>query len=387
MATWLRNIYKPIALKFTPYFRKISYVIPKLLFNPVKITLPLSFKPHAKVLIMRHDALGDMIVTLPIFALIKQYYPQLEIHVACTPNNKVLIENNPYIDAIHIVPISLAQKPLAHIQDILSLRKHSFDIIINCLTSSSSQNGVLVNLISAKSSIRVSSYEGDQYSCYYHAQSYKSADMINMWEKMFELITDVLGIDSPQEDLRKPQLLIDSSYEISAKKTLQQLGLFDKAFIIINLSVRQSKNACTMQQYETLIAGLNKLSIHVLLLWMPADKALKDQLLLSNSPYTLAYPEGRHLFEVCEVIKKALWVFTPDTGMIHIATAVHTPVFVVYQEKGSIKQGEWWPYMVKFTYINSQKGDLICDIEAQEILSKCLEFHKSILSQITRPRS
>ena len=387
MATWLKNTYKPIALKFTPYFRKISYVIPQLLFNPVKIHLPLHFKPHAKVLIMRHDALGDMIVTLPIFALIKQYHPQLEIHVACTVNNKVLIEDNPYIDAIHIVPISLAQKPLAHIQDILSLRKHSFDIIINCLTSSSSQNGVLVNLIAKQNSIRVSSYEGDQYACYYNAQSYKSADTINMWEKMFELITDVLGIDSPQEELRKPQLLIDSSYEYSAKKTLQQLELFDKSFIVINLSVRQSKNACTLQQYETLIAGLNNLSIHVLLLWMPADKALKDQLLLSNSQYTLAYPEGRHLFEVCEVIKKALWVFTPDTGMIHIATAVHTPVFAVYQEKGTIKQGEWWPYMVPFHYINSPKGASICDIEAQEILSKCLEFHESILSQITRPRS
>ncbi|GDX65717.1 hypothetical protein LBMAG36_07830 [Chlorobiota bacterium] len=387
MATWLKNTYKPLALKFTPYFRKISYVIPQLLFNPVKIHLPLHFKPHAKVLIMRHDALGDMIVTLPIFELIKQYHPQLEIHVACTVNNKVLIEDNPYIDAIHIVPISLAQKPLAHIQDILSLRKHSFDIIINCLTSSSSQNGVLVNLIAKKNSIRVSSYEGDQYACYYNAQSYKSADTINMWEKMFELITDVLGIDSPQEELRMPQLLIDSSYEYSAKKTLQQLELFDKSFIVINLSVRQSKNACTLQQYETLIAGLNNLSIHVLLLWMPADKALTDQLLLSNSPYTLAYPEGRHLFEVCEVIKKALWVFTPDTGMIHIATAVHTPVFAVYQEKGTIKQGEWWPYMVPFHYINSPKGASICDIEAQEILSKCLDFHESILSQITRPRS
>ena len=387
MATWLKNTYKPLALKFTPYFRKISYVIPQLLFNPVKIHLPLHFKPHAKVLIMRHDALGDMIITLPIFALIKQYHPQLEIHVACTVNNKVLIEDNPYIDAIHIVPISLAQKPLAHIQDILSLRKHSFDIIINCLTSSSSQNGVLVNLIAKQNSIRVSSYEGDQYACYYNAQSYKSADTINMWEKMFELITDVLGIDSPQEELRMPQLLIDSSYEYSAKKTLQQLELFDKSFIVINLSVRQSKNACTLQQYETLIAGLNNQSIHVLLLWMPADKALKDQLLLSNSPYTLAYPEGRHLFEVCEVIKKALWVFTPDTGMIHIATAVHTPVFAVYQEKGTIKQGEWWPYMVQFNYINSPKGAFICDIEAQEILSKCLDFHESILSQITRPRS
>lgn len=168
---------------------------------------------------------------------------------------------------------------------------------------------------------------------------------------------------------------------------MQQLELFDKSFIVINLSVRQSKNACTLQQYETLIAGLNNLSIHVLLLWMPADKALTDQLLLSNSPYTLAYPEGRHLFEVCEVIKKALWVFTPDTGMIHIATAVHTPVFAVYQEKGTIKQGEWWPYMVPFHYINSPKGASICDIEAQEILSKCLDFHESILSQITRPRS
>lgn len=218
MATWLKNTYKPLALKFTPYFRKISYVIPQFLFNPVKIHLPLHFKPHAKVLIMRHDALGDMIVTLPIFELIKQYHPQLEIHVACTVNNKVLIEDNPYIDAIHIVPISLAQKPLAHIQDILSLRKHSFDIIINCLTSSSSQNGVLVNLIAKKNSIRVSSYEGDQYACYYNAQSYKSADTINMWEKMFELITDVLGIDSPQEELRMPQLLIDSSYEYSAKR-------------------------------------------------------------------------------------------------------------------------------------------------------------------------
>ena len=55
------------------------------------------------VLILRDDnKIGDMIITTILFREIKKQYPHIKIYVLCGDANKIILENNPYVDKIFI---------------------------------------------------------------------------------------------------------------------------------------------------------------------------------------------------------------------------------------------------------------------------------------------
>ena len=56
----------------------------------------------SKLLIVRPDAIGDMILTLPAIKAIKEALPNTVITVLASPINSKIIEHLPYIDEVII---------------------------------------------------------------------------------------------------------------------------------------------------------------------------------------------------------------------------------------------------------------------------------------------
>ena len=54
-----------------------------------------------KVLILKYDRIGDMIVTTPIFRELKKSYPGISISVLASNLNKDVIKYNPYVEKIY----------------------------------------------------------------------------------------------------------------------------------------------------------------------------------------------------------------------------------------------------------------------------------------------
>ncbi len=53
-----------------------------------------------RILVIRLSALGDIILSLPAFAAIRQYYPNSEITLLTTRAFAPLVEGCPYFDSI-----------------------------------------------------------------------------------------------------------------------------------------------------------------------------------------------------------------------------------------------------------------------------------------------
>jgi ADP-heptose:LPS heptosyltransferase len=53
-----------------------------------------------KLLVARTDRLGDVVLSLPVFAYLKQVHPDWEIQALVAPASVPLVENDPHIDAI-----------------------------------------------------------------------------------------------------------------------------------------------------------------------------------------------------------------------------------------------------------------------------------------------
>ena len=56
----------------------------------------------SKVLMLRYDRIGDMIITTPVFREFKSSFPDAEINVLASRSNSIILKNNPHVDNIFI---------------------------------------------------------------------------------------------------------------------------------------------------------------------------------------------------------------------------------------------------------------------------------------------
>ena len=92
-----------------------------------KKNLSFDLKKSKRVLILKYDRIGDMVVTTPIFRELKTAYPNTSISVLASEENKDVIRYNPYIDKIYT---NYKNSVLNDLPTLLKLRKKSFDVCI-----------------------------------------------------------------------------------------------------------------------------------------------------------------------------------------------------------------------------------------------------------------
>jgi ADP-heptose:LPS heptosyltransferase len=80
---------------------------------------------NLKILIIRFSSIGDIIYTTPVIRCVKQQLPGVEVHYLTKKNFKFLLENNPYIDTLHLVE----SKQLS--ETIKTLKEEKFDYVID----------------------------------------------------------------------------------------------------------------------------------------------------------------------------------------------------------------------------------------------------------------
>jgi len=62
-----------------------------------------------KVLIIRFSSIGDIVLTTPVLRCLKKQLPEAKIHFCTKAHYKNLVENNPYLDKIHLLQDSIGE--------------------------------------------------------------------------------------------------------------------------------------------------------------------------------------------------------------------------------------------------------------------------------------
>ena len=81
-----------------------------------------------KVLVTRTDRLGDLVLSLPVFADIKGRRPDWEVHAMVAPGSVPLVENDPHIDAVWTWSGTESAAEPADLTD--RLRREEFDAAV-----------------------------------------------------------------------------------------------------------------------------------------------------------------------------------------------------------------------------------------------------------------
>lgn len=90
---------------------------------------PASLKPR-RLLFLCYDAIGDLLLTTPLFREIKTRDPGVVIDVMATSRNAVVLSHNPYVRKIYVSD-TIGLSSFRAWADLFSVRKENYDLVVD----------------------------------------------------------------------------------------------------------------------------------------------------------------------------------------------------------------------------------------------------------------
>jgi ADP-heptose:LPS heptosyltransferase len=326
-----------------------------LLHNP-EYNAPIDIHTIGNILFLRYDRIGDMIVTTPIFRRLKELHPQLKIGVFASETNAAIIRNNPFVDSIYV----LHSNWLKLIAEIIKARKSHYRIIVNFIFNRTSSGGLLANLI-APSGIKIGQGD-DKYRFYFNRLLKIDRNKSHMIETLAFIIKEVFNIHLTIDEL-KYEIVVDKKTKNDVDTYLAKNNLLTRhesgngksGYIVFNLSANDSVRKISTEQAYAVGRYLNSCTaFQTVLLHAPQDLPMMVvQEELVKTTRCLPFPDrgDATILELAALIEGAMVVITPDTSIIHFASAANTPVIGFYTAMQDVH--EWLPHQVKHRLVIS----------------------------------
>jgi ADP-heptose:LPS heptosyltransferase len=353
-------------------FNKILFLrfLGKLLkIRPVDHAIPL--EEISSVLIIRYDALGDMIVTTPLWRILKRLKPSIKIGVAGSFKNLDLLRSDSDIDSLYDYTAS-------SMRDFFRLsketRKQKWDVVLMGNFNQKTRNAIISRLASPKgitATVGSANVEGHHKLFSRLISLPLPMNKMPMPEQLQYLMKQVILL--PQIEYERPSIIIDNDIiqHIHPKVQAWLTEINCKEYITINTDAPAFKK-WTIENNIALAEYISEAfpEFGIMITSLPENQGSIENILQQKKIPRVAYFTTPNIHVMTALIRFSKLIITPDTSIVHLASAENKPVVAFY-----LAAGEWLPYKVPYYVILPKKGEAISTIPldiVQEAVKKIL---------------
>src|SRR5436305_9028806 len=91
--------------------------------------------PLRKVLFLRPDRIGDMVISLGVLRAIAEAQEGLEFHVLASPANAPVARGEGYVRRVHVLD---RKHPIRWPATVVRLRRERYDAVVDCMPTAAS---------------------------------------------------------------------------------------------------------------------------------------------------------------------------------------------------------------------------------------------------------
>jgi 3-deoxy-D-manno-octulosonic-acid transferase/heptosyltransferase-1 len=304
------------------------------------------------ILIVKLSAIGDVIHTLPSLAALRKLYPDAHITWVVEEAAADLIKNHHYLDAVLISRRKSwiedfrqgeIRRPLQEIFSFIKkLRQRPYDLVIDFhgLLKSS-----LIVLLSAGR--RKLGYDSLQELSGLFINDRIPEDMNKHAVDRYLDFPRYLGAKTNQAEFVLPS---DSAAEAQVQSILQKHQLEDKKFIAINPIAYWETKLWDNEKFARL-ADYIKTRLNIEVVFTGSERERLEQIVGMMKSKAVNLGGETSLPALAALYKKALLVITTDSGPMHLAAAVGTPVIALFGPTDPRRTG---PYGAGHTIIRTE---------------------------------
>lgn len=328
--------------------------------------LRITKRNYKRILVIRTDRIGDVVLSTPVIKNLRYNFPQSFIAMMVSPYTKDAVEGNPYLDEVVVYDKEKKQRTiLANLKFIFNLRKYKFDLAIilhptNRVHSISFLAGIKRRVGYHKKmgflntdKIKEKKYLGEKHELDYNL------DLIGY-----------LGIPIYDKSLFFP---ISRETEEAVSVFLEKNGLEEKNFIVIHPGASCPSKLWPVENFASVADRLiGEFGFKILIVTDEKNSHLGERVkrLMEFSSIL-----GRFsLKELGAILKKAKLFISNDSGPVHIAVAVNTPVISIFGRKQpGLSPKRWRPLGEKDMVLHKDVGCLNCLAHDCKIGFKCIK--------------
>lgn len=296
--------------------RSIRLALGKQFLDKKTVPMPSAHRPN-KILFLRQDGkIGDYIVSSFVFREIKKLHTECFIGVVCSTKNAYLFDKNPYIDQLYFVKTK-------YICDYIKcgqlLAKEQYDVVIDPTVTLRNRDLLFLRLISANNYI---GYKKENYQLFNININAENAHFSEIYHQALEKIGFYpisAKYDVPMEEQSENDII----------QFLQEKHLSN--YMVVNFFGAGSARRFDDNSMQRLLDYLTHHNMIVVLLAYPE---VMDKLVTLAKAYTnvFVYEKTKTIFHSISLIKYANLVISPDTSIIHIASAFEKPLIAFYSQ-------------------------------------------------------
>ena len=325
----MKNLIKKINRIFQDYMRAKRLKIGKYIWDrkeKAKIVEGDNFlKDNSikSILFLRYDGkIGDMIVNSLMFREIKKVYPDIRIGVIARGAAIDIIKDNPNVDKIYKY-----YKDRKKIKDLaLKIKEEKYDLLIDFSEMLRVNQMMLINLCGARINTGLDRKDWELFDL-----SIESGKDF----KWTEHITNRYLAYLIKLGLKKES--IDISYDIYLKDEKKYETFFYKIKenkkLILNPYGASKHKSFNIETLENIITYLKDKDIAIILVYF-GDKYKELEFLEKKYKYVYIPKKIESILDTAILIKKSDYVISPDTSIVHIASAFNKKMITVYPPKG-----------------------------------------------------
>ena len=325
----MKNLIKKINRIFQDYMREKRLKIGRYIWDRKKKSKIIEGDNFLKdnniksILFLRYDGkIGDMVVNSLMFREIKKVYPYIKIGVVARGAAIDIIRDNTNVDKIYEY-----YKDRKKIKDLaLKIKEEKYDLLIDFSEMLRVNQMMLINLCGARINIGLD------------RKDWKLFDLSIESGKDFkwtEHITNRYLAYLIKIGLKKESINI--SYDIYLKDEIKYEDFFNEIKeskkLILNPYGASKHKSFNIENLENIITYLKDKDIAIILVYF-GDKYKELEFLEKKYKYVYIPKKIESILDTAILIKKSDYIISPDTSIVHIASAFNKKMITIYPPKG-----------------------------------------------------
>lgn len=298
----------------------------------------INLKPDAKILVTRLDRIGDFVLSTPVFEALRKRYPSAHITAMTFIENQDLIKGNPYINDFVLYDKKGRERGwLGNWLFARRLAKRKFDIAIHL---HSMNRAHLVSFL-AGIPIRLGWTRKASWALTHGFEDVKSEGLKHESEYNFDLLKP-LGVICP--DNPRPFFYLQPEAEQSLNQLLRQRGI-EGSFMVLNPTASCPSKMWPPYRFADLATELwQTYRQTIVITGSAADGPVAQKIKAASSAPIVDLTGQLTLSMLGCLMKKSSLLISNDTGPVHIASAVGTPVVSIFgRNQPGLSPTRWKP--------------------------------------------
>ena len=343
-------IFKNILLKLLLFFSK-----------DISSKKPVVINAQTKILLIRLNRIGDALVVTPLIAQLKKICNPT-IHVLASKSNYFIFKNVDEVDDIIVFNKKAGISKNAQI-----LNENNYNIVIDLHDDVSTTVSYLIHRLNIPFKLALRKSTAKLYT---HVVEKLDPTKYHVVDRALNFMT-LFGLTVSNDGLRIKYRIDDSS--IQSSNSFIQENIVSKSFIVgVNISAGSDARFWGVANFKLLMNMLAVYNCGIVLLCDKKDRHYASE--ISGGKYPIFM---RPTFnEFCGIITQLNILITPDTSIVHVASAYNIPTFGLYV-RYKTNDLIWSPYNTDFSYVETTDNSLK-NITFDEVKEKLIPFFEKV---------